>query len=883
MRTHILFLYNPIPIRKFFVMIGLLFSITSFAQSPGLYNKLSPNLLTKLNKLEAGKKVNLVITINGTEIPSILKQYVPTSKKIHSIASISFFELNVSANELNSLLKSCPEIVFVEDGTRKPKEELQVQNLDLSLNKINMVHRYFPQWNGNGVTISIKENKPDTTDIDFKGRFLSTNLSSVTVSTHASIMATMISGAGNSWHLGKGAAWGSRISSSDFSSLLPDDAASYQQYAISVQNHSYGVGIENYYGSDAAAYDASAISNPSLLHIFSSGNSGTSTSSNGIYTGIAGLANLTGSFKMAKNILTVGATDSFNVIANLSSKGPAYDGRVKPELVAFGEDGSSGAAALVSGVSLLLQQQYKQLNGVLPANSLVKAILLNSADDAGNAGIDYSSGYGSLHALNAIKTFQAGRFISGSVANSGIQTFSISIPSGIKKVKATLVWTDPPATPNASKALVNDLDMELINTGTGETWKPWVLNSFPHIDSLKLPATRKRDSLNNTEQITIDNPLAGNYQIKVIGYNVAGSSQNFHIAYQFDSIDIFDWNYPTRNDFIFSANRNTIRWSSSFNTGTGVLEYTTDYGANWQLINNSINLSAGFYQWPAPSIIKEAMFRMSVGTIQFLSDTFTISQRTITGVGFNCPDSFLIYWNKLQSTNTYKIYKLGDKFLQPLISTTDSFVVLVKNLNPSLHYALAPVIGNSEGMKSYTFNYTTQGVECYIRAFLASLQNNTAELLLSLGTLYNINKVILEKYDGKNFVSIQELNAFSNLQINFTDASLKKGLNIYRVKLELTGGKTIYSSAETIYYFSGSDFIVFPNPVRQNQPLSILTDDSFIPVTLQVMNIYGQKLFELTINDYLKIMQPGKLSKGIYLFRFLKEGEKERIIKVFIQ
>ena len=59
---------------------------------------------------------------------------------------------------------------------------------------------------------------------------------------------------------------------------------------------------------------------------------------------------------MAKNILTVGATDSFSIVAALSSKGPAHDGRVKPELVAFGEDGSSGAAALVSGTSLLLQQ-----------------------------------------------------------------------------------------------------------------------------------------------------------------------------------------------------------------------------------------------------------------------------------------------------------------------------------------------------------------------------------------------------------------------------------------------------------------------------------------------------------------------------------------------
>ena len=148
----------------------------------------------------------------------------------------------------------------MKKGNRIAIEEMQVGNLDLSVNKINLAHRDFPLVNGNGITVSVKENKPDTADIDFKGRFLSTNLSSTTVSSHASIMSTMIGGGANSWHLGKGAAWGSTISSSSFAVLLPDANSAYQQFNISVQNHSYGVGIESYYGTDAAAYDASAVS-----------------------------------------------------------------------------------------------------------------------------------------------------------------------------------------------------------------------------------------------------------------------------------------------------------------------------------------------------------------------------------------------------------------------------------------------------------------------------------------------------------------------------------------------------------------------------------------------------------------------------------------------
>src|SRR3954463_8070974 len=128
---------------------------------------------------------------------------------------------------------------------------------------------------------------------------------------------------------------------------------------------------------------------------------------------------------MAKNIITVGATDSFGMVVPLSSRGPAYDGRVKTDLVAFGIDGSSGAAALVSGVALILQQAYQQQNGSLPPNALIKAILINSADNAGAREVDYTSGFGTLNALNAVRTKRDHRYISNSLSNDEVKTFSL--------------------------------------------------------------------------------------------------------------------------------------------------------------------------------------------------------------------------------------------------------------------------------------------------------------------------------------------------------------------------------------------------------------------------------------------------------------------------
>ena len=868
-------------VRFSIVLLSVFITYCSFAQV-NESTKLSPGLSNDIKNAKITGRILLEITIKNDRVPAEIWKPAYQTQRIFESPAFSVYRLIATAEEVKSVLLSLPGIIFIEKGDRIAKEEIQVGNLDLSVNKINLGHRNFPLINGDGITVSVKENKPDTTDIDLKGRFLSTHLSSNTVNSHASIMSTMIAGGANTWHLGKGAAWGSTTSSSSFAVLLPDANSAYQQYNISVQNHSYGVGVESYYGADAAAYDASAIANGSLLHIFSSGNSGTASAITGIYSGINGFANLTGSFKMAKNILTVGATDSFSIVAALSSKGPAHDGRVKPELVAFGEDGSSGSAALVSGTSLLLQHLYKQVNGVLPANSLIKSILINSADDAGNAEVDYKNGFGSLNANNALKTLQANRFFAGSVSNSSNQSFTITVPAGIKKLKATLVWNDPPAAPNATKALMNDLDLELKEISSGQIWQPWVLNPFPHVDSLLQIAKRKRDSLNNIEQITIDDPVAGNYQLKITGFTITTASQNFHIAWQLDTTDKFEWQFPAANDFIFPSKINAIRWQSSFATTNGMLEYSTG-GNSWQPVQGSVDLNTGYYNWSVPAVTSIGLLRMTIGSNVFISDTFTIANRSITGVGFNCPDSFLVYWNKLPGITNYRVYKLGNKYLEPITVTPDNFLLLAKTTNPSLHYAVAPIIGTREGVKSYTFKYTTQGVECYFRSFLALLVGNSAELTVSLGTLYNINKLIVEKFNGTEYVTLQQLPNPSSLLMNFTDAVLKKGLNVYRVKLELAGGKIIYSSVETVHYFNGSEFIVYPNPASQYSSITILSDNQFEPATLQVINMQGQKIYEMKLDDISNQLPAGRLSKGLNLLRITRKDQKDVVLKLFVQ
>jgi len=790
------------------------------------------------------------------------------------------FIIQTDSTTIRSLLED-DNVIFIDKIT-SPATELVLNGMDMTTNKVSVAHDLYPGINGDGLTVSIKENLFDTADVDFAGRYISSSIASSQMQSHASIMGTIIAGAGNSFYTGKGVAWKSNLTSSDFANLLPDSDDDYRRYNVSVQNHSYGTGIENYYGADAAAYDASTINNPGLLHVFSSGNSGNQTST-GPYAGISNMANITGSFKMAKNIITVGATDSFGNVSFLSSRGPAYDGRVKPELVAFGEDGSSGASAHTSGAVLLMQQYYKEKhNGSLPPASLVKALLVNSAEDKGTKGPDYLWGFGCLNTYQALQELVNEQYYSGSVAQGAQQTFSLSVPANTRQLKLTLCWTDPAALANAPKALINDLDMELVNNGNGQVWQPWVLSPAPIKDSLLLPAVRKKDTLNNVEQITIDNPAAGSYTIRVKGYSIPSGSQAFFTAWQTTAADQFQWQLPTSVDYVTAGADNLLRWSSTFNTTTGLLEYSVDKGASWQTINNATTLGAGTAYWRAPDTCTTALLRMTINGQVFKSDTFTISPVIPLRVGFNCPDSVMIIWDRVPGIKNYAVYQLADKYLQLINSAADTSFI-INQPGGRLWYTVAPVIANGRyGMKAYTINVTTQGVDCYLKNFLVDLVNgNTASLSAEIGTAYSVKSVTFEKLMPGGYQSIKTFQP-GNLAFEYTDNNLVDGVNTYRVKIELINGKAIYSDQQSVYYFLTTRYIIFPNPVRSTGPLMVLMKEEPANTYLLLFNSMGQQVLQYRLTQTVESITLPNLQSGIYFMQIKKNGKKEFMGKVMV-
>jgi hypothetical protein len=253
----------------------------------------------------------------------------------------------------------------------------------------------------------------------------------------------------------------------------------------------------------------------------------------------------------AKNIVTIGAVElpagmgrrlDLVTMPNFSNWGPTDDGRVKPDLVAHGislysctassdhsyglSSGTSMSTAVASGSAALLCELYARLfPGQFMRSATLKALLIHTADDLGNAGPDYCYGWGLINVKAAAEHIQshkdspsARKIVEDAVtpATSGkIHSYQF-VWDGSSPIRATLVWTDPPAAAaegldNPSARLVNDLDLRITGPD-GASYAPFVLDPAQP----DYPAGTGDNTRDNVEQVLIPAPkLSGTYTVHV--------------------------------------------------------------------------------------------------------------------------------------------------------------------------------------------------------------------------------------------------------------------------------------------------------------------------------------------------------------------------------
>jgi subtilisin family serine protease len=243
----------------------------------------------------------------------------------------------------------------------------------------------------------------------------------------------------------------------------------------------------------------------------------------------------------AKNVLAVGALRTNTTppsIASFSSRGPAKDGRVKPDISARGQSllstwptstystlsGTSMAAPVVTGISALLGEQWQKTFNAPPTVAELRGVILAGATDLGNTGPDYTFGFGLIDAKASADLIIGDGGTRSQIVNVNISQGTrveraVTVTSA-QKLKVLVTWADPSVVllgndSFEAKALVNDLDVQVIGPN-GTVYLPYVLDKV-HYEN---PATTGVNTIDNTELVEIANAAPGVYRVIVIGSKV---------------------------------------------------------------------------------------------------------------------------------------------------------------------------------------------------------------------------------------------------------------------------------------------------------------------------------------------------------------------------
>lgn len=339
------------------------------------------------------------------------------------------------------------------------------------------------------------------------------------------------------------------------------------------------------YTADSQTIDDFIWNHKDMIIIFSAGNDGKDANANGVVD-----TDSLSSQATSKNCITVGASEnnrqtggynpggdcstygncwgndfpaaplSTDRLSNnpegmvaFSSRGPADDLRIKPDVVAPGTNilsvrssmateqgwgllptgdpnrpfymymgGTSMSTPITAGTMALIRQYLVNVCLHNPTAALMKAILIHGAHPmAGQytppevaAVPDNSQGWGRVNLQGALFPEYPAKMEFKDKAVDAVGTgeskeYSFTVVNSTVPLRATLVWTDYPSTPSAG-GLVNTLRLSIIPpAGSTVTGVP---------------------SNNNVQQAVINNPQNGVYKVKVEGINIPHPKQDFALV-----------------------------------------------------------------------------------------------------------------------------------------------------------------------------------------------------------------------------------------------------------------------------------------------------------------------------------------------------------------
>ena len=414
---------------------------------------------------------------------------------------------------------------------------------------------------------------------------------------------------------------------------LPGDLMDLYQQAYDagarIHSNSWGSSTNGAYTTDSANTDGFIWNHPDMTITFSAGNAARDANRDGLID-----PDSIGSPSTAKNVITVGASenaraDNFpcdrgqsylsgdayqsgqncagmngrNILgtagqrwgftaeplnsdptagnaqqmASFSSRGPADDGRIKPDVVAPGAwllsayssqfrqgyggapnpqndayqfdgyglpysgdykyfGGTSMSNPLVAGAAAVVRDFYQKTYDLDAHAALVKATLVNSAvdllDENNDGRNDNDFPIPNIHEGWGLVDLRAAtdgsHLFLDSAAHGGLTTgfydsYPITSVAGTAPLKVTLAWSDYPGATAAAGALVNTLYLRLRGPGGADYWG----NDFSGGWSRQGGAA---DGANNVQNVFVQNPAAGTWTIEVYGANIPQGPQSYALV-----------------------------------------------------------------------------------------------------------------------------------------------------------------------------------------------------------------------------------------------------------------------------------------------------------------------------------------------------------------
>ncbi len=378
----------------------------------------------------------------------------------------------------------------------------------------------------------------------------------------------------------KGMAYGASLYSYDYKGDVPTEMASaVREYDVLLTNNSWGYatgwelidwgpGYGYYwtwfgkadfgrYSSEAAAYDK-LIYQKDVTIVFAAGNDRGDDFTDwayvdydsliiyeGLVIGKDGPYKTIGSNASAKNVITVGATRGKSWMTEFSSWGPTRDGRLKPEVTAPGvnvystltkgkygrSSGTSMSTPAVTGSLALLCEQWKEHAGEYPSNAVLRNIIAITATDRNPRGPDYKYGFGVLNVEKAAELIEANKenaIVIESAVTRKEQThqYTLSLFGKPASRNVCLAWTDPPGRADATWALVNDLDIRVIDPN-GKVYYPWTLDG----DRPSKSAVQDVNDVDNIELVWLKKAKEGEWTVEVTAtYFGKGTRQKYALS-----------------------------------------------------------------------------------------------------------------------------------------------------------------------------------------------------------------------------------------------------------------------------------------------------------------------------------------------------------------